>query len=194
MMNGGIYQIINKVTGKFYVGRSMNVYSRMKGHKRRLKRDAHRDKNGIRTHLQNAWNKYGEGAFIFQPIDFFETKEEQILAEQEVIDTFWESGLLYNKSNSANSGTGPCSEETKRKISKKLKGRTLPEEQKQKIRKSNIGKNKGKKHTKEARRKISEFQNGKSKRRHICPHCGFEGGGGAMKRWHFDNCKVKNDN
>lgn len=24
-----------------------------------------------------------------------------------------------------------------------------------------------------------------------CPHCGKTGGGGTMKRWHFDNCKVK---
>ena len=22
-----------------------------------------------------------------------------------------------------------------------------------------------------------------------CPHCGKQGGGGSMKRWHFDNCK-----
>jgi hypothetical protein len=26
-----------------------------------------------------------------------------------------------------------------------------------------------------------------------CPYCGKEGGGGSMKRWHFDNCKLKND-
>ena len=25
----------------------------------------------------------------------------------------------------------------------------------------------------------------------ICPHCGKIGGGGAMKQWHFDNCKAK---
>lgn len=24
-----------------------------------------------------------------------------------------------------------------------------------------------------------------------CPHCGFIGAGGSMKRWHFDNCKEK---
>lgn len=24
----------------------------------------------------------------------------------------------------------------------------------------------------------------------ICPHCGVHGGGGAMSRWHFDNCKA----
>ena len=25
-----------------------------------------------------------------------------------------------------------------------------------------------------------------------CPYCGNKGGMGAMKRWHFDNCKRKN--
>ena len=25
----------------------------------------------------------------------------------------------------------------------------------------------------------------------ICPHCGKEGGGGAMRQYHFDNCKNK---
>ena len=26
---------------------------------------------------------------------------------------------------------------------------------------------------------------------HTCPHCNFKGKGGVMKRWHFDNCKLK---
>lgn len=25
----------------------------------------------------------------------------------------------------------------------------------------------------------------------ICPHCNFKGSGGNMKRYHFDNCKLK---
>lgn len=29
------------------------------------------------------------------------------------------------------------------------------------------------------------------KERHTCPHCGKEGGGGVMYRFHFDNCKLK---
>ena len=27
-----------------------------------------------------------------------------------------------------------------------------------------------------------------------CPHCGKEGGKAVMRRWHFDNCKIKNRN
>lgn len=27
----------------------------------------------------------------------------------------------------------------------------------------------------------------------VCPHCGKEGHGNAMKRWHFDNCKYRSN-
>jgi hypothetical protein len=30
-----------------------------------------------------------------------------------------------------------------------------------------------------------------AKNKIICPHCKKIGGGGSMKRWHFDNCKKK---
>jgi len=48
----------------------------------------------------------------------------------------------------------------------------------------------GKSHTEEARRKISEgIKEGWDRPTQICPHCGKEGRGGTMTRWHFDNCK-----
>ena len=28
---------------------------------------------------------------------------------------------------------------------------------------------------------------------HTCPYCGLTGGGGNMKRYHFENCKKKNN-
>lgn len=35
---------------------------------------------------------------------------------------------------------------------------------------------------------------GKQKYKRIeCPHCGLVGGDRNMKRYHFDNCKLKND-
>jgi 5-methylcytosine-specific restriction endonuclease McrA len=68
----------------------------------------------------------------------------------------------------------------------------------------------GKKHTKETRAIISAKSKGQ--RNHCvphseeakakiaagvfkgkCPHCGKEGRGNLMKRWHFDNCKHKGD-
>jgi len=39
-----------------------------------------------------------------------------------------------------------------------------------------------------------KMQKGREKPKVICPHCGKSGGGQAlMNRWHFDNCKLKDD-
>ena len=40
-------------------------------------------------------------------------------------------------------------------------------------------------------KKISDALKGKAKPIAECPHCGLVGGGGHMKRYHFDNCKMK---
>jgi len=57
----------------------------------------------------------------------------------------------------------------------------------------------GYKHTEEWRKKHSETMRGNThtlgitfkQKTSICPHCGINGGGGALKRYHFDNCKEK---
>ena len=102
------------------------------------------------------------------------------------------------------------SEEHKRKLSEANKGKKLSEETKRKIGEAMKGNQYGfgKKHSEETRRKISEVQKGKTlseeTKRSIseankgkmqlkvtCPHCNKEGGVSLMKRWHFDNCKIK---
>lgn len=40
----------------------------------------------------------------------------------------------------------------------------------------------------------NSIANQKPKNRISCPHCGVVGGEGIMKRWHFDNCKLKKEN
>lgn len=56
----GIYQITNKKTRECYIGSSSNIHSRIKGHRRLLKRGRH-----ACYLLQVSWNKHGEGAFDF---------------------------------------------------------------------------------------------------------------------------------
>ena len=60
----GIYKIVNKVNGKYYVGSASNIQkgytSRWSKHKCYLRNNKHPNQ-----HLQNAWNKYGEKAFDF---------------------------------------------------------------------------------------------------------------------------------
>lgn len=63
----------------------------------------------------------------------------------------------------------PVSEETRKKISDIHKGKPKPSE------------------------KIKENARRLGKIKMTCPHCSKEGSMANMKRWHFDNCKSKND-
>lgn len=103
-------------------------------------------------------------------------------------------------------------EETYRKISEKLRGRSfrsgykLTDETKAKIRVASASRkhseetkalmsrnrkgrkawNKGIPFSEESRKKMSAS----AKHEHVCPHC-HKSGGNVMFRWHFDNCKAK---
>lgn len=59
-----IYKIINTVNGKFYVGSTTNTQERFRIHRSRLRRGRHHS-----PHLQAAWIKYGEQAFVFHVIE-----------------------------------------------------------------------------------------------------------------------------
>ncbi len=59
-MKTGIYKILNRVTGKFYVGYATDIQNRWYGHKSKLRRNLHPNK-----YLQHVWNKYGENSFEF---------------------------------------------------------------------------------------------------------------------------------
>jgi group I intron endonuclease len=75
-MTMGIYKIINVVNNKFYVGSAVNFSRRKTRHFSELRNNKHNNK-----HLQAAWNKYGEAAFIFAVIKNVENKEELLEAE-----------------------------------------------------------------------------------------------------------------
>lgn len=56
----GIYFITNKITGKKYVGSSVNIFERWQAHVRELTRGTHHS-----APLQRAWQKHGPNSFIF---------------------------------------------------------------------------------------------------------------------------------
>lgn len=56
----GIYKIVNKVNGKYYVGSSVNIKMRWRKHNEALRRGNHRN-----IYLQREWNKYGHNTFQF---------------------------------------------------------------------------------------------------------------------------------
>ena len=73
-------------------------------------------------------------------------------------------------------------------LNERMKSFKQSEETKEHLRQVNLGR----KHTPEALAKMSAWQIGRPKL--ICPHCNSASSAGMAKRWHFDNCKLKEEN
>jgi group I intron endonuclease len=76
-----IYQFRHIASGKVYVGSAVNPRRRRNTHIQRLKKGTHHSR-----HLQNAWNKYGEIAFVFEIIEPVLFVEDLLVREQYWID------------------------------------------------------------------------------------------------------------
>lgn len=63
-MTAGIYAIRHLASGKEYVGQAANIDHRWYYHRWQLRHHRHGN-----THLQRAWDKYGEGAFAFRVLE-----------------------------------------------------------------------------------------------------------------------------
>ena len=81
MRKAGIYQIINNVDGKCYVGSAINLKRRWQDHRKLLRGNRHHCK-----YLQNAWNKYGEKKFIFEVLENVYCDNNLIKLEQAWLD------------------------------------------------------------------------------------------------------------
>ena len=68
----GIYRILNTITGKGYVGSASDSYHRFAEHKTILRQNRHHS-----SHLQHAWNKYGESNFKFEIIEVLKNPTKQ---------------------------------------------------------------------------------------------------------------------
>lgn len=157
-MKSGVYQILNLVNGKRYIGSSINLKFRIWTHKHELKNGKHDNK-----HLLYSYSKYGKENFDFKILEYCENSE-LIAIEQFYIDLFGINNL-YNNRILANSNKGikhteefkqarrnfRHTEEAKKRIKESAKSRKygpLPEFRKEQLRKLRLGKdpvNKGKK-------------------------------------------------
>ncbi len=147
----GIYQILNTVNGKIYVGSSVNLQKRYMSHLCELNKNNHSNK-----HLQRAWNKYKEHNFDFEILQLVKNPKSLIECEQFWIDktNCVNQKYGYNSSPTAGNTLGvKFSEETKKTMSVKRKGRKLSKKHIQQIIKSNTGR----KHTEETKKKMSEI-------------------------------------
>lgn len=147
MKTCGIYSFTNIINGKKLIGQSVNIESRHNHHLCMLRNSKHNN-----THLQSAWNHYGETNFKFEII-------LQCLPQE--LDT-WEISLIkqFNTTNRENGynieGGGnefrSKSEETKRKIGAAHKGKIISIESRLKMSKSRTGM----KRTEETKNKIRQ--------------------------------------
>ncbi len=98
----GIYTITNKVTGKLYIGESLDIYRRWHDeHIPQLRKNSHYNRE-----LQNDFNKYGEENFSFEVLERYSednpiaTKARILILESYYITAFKKSGIeLYNSEN-----------------------------------------------------------------------------------------------
>jgi group I intron endonuclease len=133
--NCGLYEIVNVVNHKRYVGSSGNIEVRWGNHYHMLCRDVHPN-----PYLQAAWNKYGEESFEFRIIS--ECPEHWLVGYENVLLKA-PTGHEYNIATDAEVSTRGWHprEETRAKMSANMMGNTRWV---------------GRKHTEESKRKQSE--------------------------------------
>jgi group I intron endonuclease len=75
-MARGIYKIINVINNKFYVGSAVDLKRRKTRHFSELRTGKHNNR-----HLQAAWVKYGEQAFVFVVVEELPEDADLLAAE-----------------------------------------------------------------------------------------------------------------
>lgn len=104
----GIYAIHNLISGKKYIGQSINCTKRYYEHFKLLRAGTHHSK-----HLQHSFNKYGEKVFIFGIIEEC-PKEQLCLREHYWIKYFDSYNNGYNSTEITEKGGRIYSEEDKK--------------------------------------------------------------------------------
>jgi len=161
-MTIGLYAVINKVTRRAYVGSSQNIEKRLIHHRCYINTQRFFH---YQAYAEDA-KKYGVKNFEFKIIAKTETIEEARELETAFLDAFINDNL-YNKAPNANGATG-----IKRNPKVYVEGAA------KRLQDPNYTK------------RLSEACKGK-RQIVVCPHCGLSGGGGNMRRYHFDKCQKK---
>lgn len=169
----GVYRIVNIVTGKSYIGSSVNIRRRIREHFSDLRCGRHQN-----PYLQSSFCKHGEDSFRFEVV---EGCGQDIMQEREV---YWiiqyHSYIDEDGYNIEAPYRGPVLEETRKKISESNKGKVRTPEMRRAAseqRRGQVAWNKGLtkedprvakysrvpgefKHSEETKRKISENRRG----------------------------------
>jgi group I intron endonuclease len=119
--SAGIYGIKSKISGKYYVGRSLNIPKRFKSHLRNLKGNKH--DNYL---LQQEWNLHGPDNFELEILDTSaNTRNKLERLEIQWIKEFREKDISLNISNGGKSAVEHTLSEIRRGkydfVTKKMK-------------------------------------------------------------------------
>ena len=90
-MARGIYKIINIINNKFYVGSAVDLKRRKTRHFSELRNGKHNNR-----HLQAAWQKYGEAAFIFVVVEELSPEADLLAAENVWLQEHVGKDYCYN--------------------------------------------------------------------------------------------------
>ena len=136
----GIYALVNTVNGKFYVGQSVTVRRRCRNHWSHLRSKTY---TAVNPHLQAAFDKYGEQAFVSVLLEGGLPRDVGILnaAENKWIKTLNAADRAdgYNLKTFSDRLKIVHSAETIERIRAKNKGKIIPEAVRDKLRKANKG-------------------------------------------------------
>lgn len=145
----GIYKIVNKTNGKYYVGSAKNIRCRWNGHRHLLNKNTHKN-----PHFQSAWNKYGKNNFDWIIVEKV-PKEKLIEIEQKYLDIAKvEQNKCYNKSFLAD--RIEMTPQVIDKIRKSNRNRVWTKESLEKLSKIHTGQ----KHTEETKKKLRTILKG----------------------------------
>jgi len=132
-MKSGVYEILNLVNGKRYIGSAKSLVTRRAEHVRNLRRGGHSN-----PHLQSAWTKYGPAAFVFKPLLICAAKD-LLFYEQRCLDAYRPEYNIARDARAPMQGR-KLSVEARAKIAAYATGRGHTSATKEKLRICNLGK------------------------------------------------------
>jgi group I intron endonuclease len=135
----GVYVARNTISGRVYVGSSVNISQRWRKHKEALRRGKHHSRI-----FQDSWDKHGDGAFTWEVLEDVHPEQRLLFErEQHWIDALRAYGRdtgLNRRPSSDSFRLGKHSDETKAKMSAAHKGKPKTAEHRANLSAANMGK------------------------------------------------------
>lgn len=190
-----LYAIKHIPTNNAYVGSTIDAKTRHQTHLRMLNRGNHHC-----NHLQRAWDKYGASQFEFVTIGTATNVKELREIEQAFLESFFDNGLYNAKCSAIGMASGDSHPAKSADWHMKHLMKNFSAEERKQRYGGSRGKQKisdaysiaVKKQWADSEQKAKRSLAMRGKREIVeCPYCQVKGGGGNMRRYHFDNCKAK---